>query len=100
MKKYFILTLIISILMGIILPLVLGVNDPTYIAISFASVWAIYSLILFGYVFLVEGRRNRNRPKIREEEDPFPPKLIQEWEALWEKTIKKNDQDKKKILWS
>ena len=98
MKKYFILTLIISILMGIILPLGLRVNDPTYIAISFASVWAIYSLILLGYVFLVEGRRNRNRPKIRE--DPFPPKLIQEWEALWEKTIKKSDQEEKKILWS
>jgi len=100
LNKYFWVTLVVSILAGIILPIALGVKDPVYIAISFSSVWAIYSLILFGYVFLVEGRRNRNRPKIREEEDPFPPKLFQEWEALWEKTIKKNDQDKKKILWS
>lgn len=99
-KYYFTLTLLTSILFGVILPLALGVKGPVYIAISFSSVWAIYSLILFGYVFLVEGRRNRDRPKIREEEDPFPPKLFQEWEALWEKTIKKNDQDKKKILWS
>ena len=103
MKKqryHFSLTLLVSILLGILLPLVLEVNDPTYIAISFASVWVTYSLILLGYVFLVEGRRNRNRSKQQEEEDPFPPKLIQEWEALWEITIKRNDQDKKKILWS
>jgi hypothetical protein len=45
-------------------------------AIFFSSVWAIYSMVFFGYVFLVEGRRNRDRPKIREEEDPFPPKLF------------------------
>jgi hypothetical protein len=76
------------------------VNDPTYIAISFASVWAIYSLILLGYVFLVEGRRNRNKSKTIKEEDPFPPELIQKWEALWEITVKKSDQEEKKILWS
>ena len=103
MKKqryHFSLTLLVSILLGILLPLVLEVNDPTYIAISFASYWATYSLILLGYVFLVEGGRNRYKSKSREEEDPFPPKLIQEWEALWEITIKRNDQEKKKILWS
>ena len=103
MKKqryHFRTTLLISILFGILLPLTLEVKDPIYIAISFSLVWAIYSLILLGYVFLVEGRRNRNRSKQQEEEDPFPPKLIQEWEALWEITIKRNDQEKKKILWS
>jgi hypothetical protein len=32
--------------------------------LNFSLLWAIYSLILLGYVFLVEGRRNRNRLKI------------------------------------
>jgi len=86
MKKYFLLTLVISVLLGIVLPLALGVKDPVYIAISFTLVWAIYSLILLGYVFLVEGRRNRNKSK---EEDPFPPELIQEWEALLEITVER-----------
>jgi hypothetical protein len=88
MKKYFLLTLVIPVLLGIVLPLALGVKDLTYMAIFFSSVWAIYSLILLGYVFLVEGRRNRNRLKTGKE-DPFPPKLIQEWEALWEITVKR-----------
>jgi hypothetical protein len=102
MKKhryYFRTTLLISILLGIALPLALGVKDPIYIAISFSSVWAIYSLILLGYAFLVEGKRNRNRSK-QQEEDPSLLHSIQEWEALAEITIKKNDQDQKKILWS
>jgi hypothetical protein len=89
MKKYLTLTLIISVVVGIVLPNILGVKDPLYIAISFSSVWAIYSLILLGYVFLVEGRRNRNKSNPKKEEDPFPPKLIQEWEALWEITAKR-----------
>lgn len=58
-------------------------------AISFSLVWAIYSIILLGYVFLVEGKHRRNKSKTRKEEDPFPPKLIQEWEALWKITIKR-----------
>ena len=99
MKKYLVLTLVIPVLLGIVLPLALGVKDLTYMAIFFSSVWAIYSLILLGYVFLVEGRRNRNRLKTGKE-DPFPPKLIQEWEALWEITVKKSDQEEKKILWN
>jgi len=99
LNKYFWVTLVVSILAGIILPIALGVKDPVYIAISFSSVWAIYSLILLGYVFLVEGRRNRNRLKTGKE-DPFPPELIQEWEALWEITVKKSDQEEKKILWN
>jgi hypothetical protein len=86
MKKYFLLTLVIPVLLGIVLPLALGVKDLTYMAIFFSSVWAIYSLILLGYVFLVEGRRNRNRSN---EEDPFPPELIREWEALWEITVER-----------
>ncbi len=60
MKKTFILTLIISVLLGIALPLVLGVKDPTYIAIFFSSVWVLYSIILLGCVFFVEGKPYRN----------------------------------------
>jgi len=89
-KTYSGLTLLISILLGILLPLGLGVKDPVYIAISFTLVWAIYSLILLGYVFLVEGRRNRNNSKTIKEEDPFPHHLIQEWEALWKITAGKH----------
>jgi hypothetical protein len=102
-KHYFRLTLVVSILAGTILPFSLLPNSIDWdwfflvTALSFSLVWAIYSLVLLGYVFWVEGRRNRNKPK---EEDPFPPKLIQEWEALWKITIKKQDKDSKKILWS
>jgi len=85
-KTYSGLTLLILILFGILLPLGLGVKDPVYIAISFTLVWAICSLILLGYVFLVVGRHKRNKSKRRKEEDPFPHHLIQEWEALWKIT--------------
>jgi hypothetical protein len=44
-KNYIRLTLFISILFGIILPLALGVKDPTYIAIFFTSVWVLYIII-------------------------------------------------------
>jgi hypothetical protein len=54
MKKYFILTLVISILAGIILPLVLGVKDLTLIAICFSLVWFIYAVILLILTFLVK----------------------------------------------
>ena len=87
MKKYLTLTLIISVVVGIVLPNILGVKDPLYIAISFSSVWAIYSIILLGYVFLVEGRQSRNKLKTRTEEDPPFLHSIQEWEALWKITI-------------
>jgi hypothetical protein len=86
-KYYFGFTFVISILFGILLPLALGVKDPTLISITFSLVWAVYSIILLGYVFLVEVRRNRNKLMTIEEEDPFPPSLIQEWEALWRITI-------------
>jgi hypothetical protein len=92
MKKYFLLTLVIPVLLGIVLPLALGVKDLTYMAIFFSSVWAIYSLILLGYVFLVEGRRNRNKSN---GVDPFPPELIREWEALWEITVERYKDPRK-----
>jgi len=52
------LTLILSLLFGFILPLALGVKDPTLIAISFCSVWFLYAVILLIYTFLVAGRRH------------------------------------------
>lgn len=56
-KTYLRLTLVLSVLFGIILPLALGVKDPTLIAISFCSVWFIYAGALITIVFLIEGRR-------------------------------------------
>jgi len=44
-RNYIRLTLLISILVGIILPIALGVNDPTYIAIFFTLVWVLYIVI-------------------------------------------------------
>ncbi len=54
MKKYLILTLVISILVGIILPPALGVKDPTLIAIIFNSVWFIYAVSLLISTFLIK----------------------------------------------
>ena len=58
-QRHFIrLTLVVSILIGIILPLALGVNDPTYIAIFFTLVWVIYALFFLIQTFHIAGRRN------------------------------------------
>ena len=54
MKQSLILTLVISILVGIILPLALGVKDLTLITICFSSVWVIYAVILLILTFLVK----------------------------------------------
>ena len=54
MKKAFILTLFISILLGIVLPLVLGVKDLMLIAAIFSVVWALYSIILLVTVLLIK----------------------------------------------
>jgi len=80
-KHYFRLTSIISISVGIILPLAItsrpiGWKWFFYImAMGVTLVWVGYSIILFGYVFLVEGRRNRRRLMMRKEEEPFPYKV-------------------------
>jgi hypothetical protein len=105
-RNSFRFTLILSALAGIILPLILtgrpiDWNEFFYImASSFSLVWAIYSIILLGYVFLVEGRRRGNKSKTAEEVGPFPPKLIQEWQALGEITINKDHWDQKNKLWN
>jgi len=44
-RNYIRLTLLISILVGIILPIALGVNDPTYIAIFFTLAWVLYIIV-------------------------------------------------------
>jgi len=54
MKKYLILTLVTSILCGIILPLTLGVKNLTLIATCFSWVWFIYVLLLFITTFLIK----------------------------------------------
>ena len=54
MKKYLILTAVISILIGIILPLALGVKDLTLIAICFSLVWFIYAVLLLITTFLIK----------------------------------------------
>lgn len=52
-RTHFRFTLLISILLGIVLPLTLGVKDPIYIGIFFTLVWVIYAIILLVTVFLV-----------------------------------------------
>lgn len=53
-KIYFTLTLIASILFGIVLPLALGIKDLTLITKTFSSVWFIYAIIMFIAVFLLK----------------------------------------------
>jgi hypothetical protein len=72
---------------GILLPLAMGMKDPASIAISFSLIWTVHSFILLEYVFPVEGRRNRNRSNSKKEENPFAPKLVQEWGTLWKITV-------------
>jgi hypothetical protein len=53
-KCFLSLTLIISILFGIILPLVLGVKNLMLIATTFSMVWVPYAIILLVTVFLIK----------------------------------------------
>ena len=52
-KFYFRPTLVISILLGIILPLVLGVKDPMLISTTFSIIWVLYAIILLVTVLLI-----------------------------------------------
>jgi hypothetical protein len=62
---------------------------------------AVYSILLFGYVFWVDGRRNRNKLKTRKEEDPFSVHSAKKWEDLWEITVKGNkDQEMSNTNWN
>ena len=51
-KTYFRFTLVISILVGILLPLALGVKDATLIVITFCAFWFIYAVLLLVTTFL------------------------------------------------
>jgi hypothetical protein len=53
-KFYLKITVLVSIFLGIILPLTMGVKDPTLIAITFTSVWFIYAVLMFVTVFLIK----------------------------------------------
>jgi hypothetical protein len=53
-KYYFRLTLLLSISFGVILPLSVGVKDPTLIAIFSSLIWFMYSLVIFVSVFLIK----------------------------------------------
>lgn len=53
-KIYLTLTLIASVLLGIVLPLTLGIKDPTLIAIAFSSIWFFYAMVTFITVFLIK----------------------------------------------
>ena len=57
-RNFIKLTFVVSILAGVLLPLALGVEDPTLIVITFCSVWFIYAIIFFVNTFLITGRRN------------------------------------------
>ena len=54
MKKYLILTLEISILLEIILPLAQEIKDLTLIAICFSSVWFIFAVLPLTTTFLIK----------------------------------------------
>jgi hypothetical protein len=68
-KTYLQLTVIMSVLFGIILPLALGIKDPTLIAITFSLVWFIYSVYLFVRTFfsreaLKKRKSNYKKPEL------------------------------------
>jgi uncharacterized membrane protein len=52
-KVYIGLILLLSVLVGIILPLAIGIKDPLLIVYIFTSVWFIYALVIFVTVFLI-----------------------------------------------
>jgi Na+/H+-dicarboxylate symporter len=97
LKEHFFITLIISILLGIFLPLVMGLDNPSVIAISFIFVFCISSILLFVMLSFVEGIRSRQEWKARKKSLPeSSAKLMQEWEAFYEAMTrgseKKNNQ--------
>jgi hypothetical protein len=54
-RTYLALALVISILVGIILPLALGVKDPTLLAIFFSFIWFVYAALILVNTFLGKG---------------------------------------------
>jgi uncharacterized protein YneF (UPF0154 family) len=66
-KEYFRLTLVISVLVGIILPLLISEKPFDWdrfffiMAMGFTLIWFIYAVILFIITFLIVGRRNMKK---------------------------------------
>jgi len=65
-EYYFRLTLVVSILAGIILPLIVGVKDPTLRAVFFSLVWFIYAVVLVIVCFLIIKSLKRSKEMIDE----------------------------------
>ena len=53
-KDYFRLTLVISVLFGIILPLAMGIRDLYSIALIFTLIWFVYVVLIFVVTFLIK----------------------------------------------
>ena len=94
LNKYFWVTLVVSILVGIIFLFAMTEKPIDWnkffliMALSFSLPWAIYSIILLGNIFLFV-KRNRKELKTLTKGDPSFLHSIQEWEALWEITVKR-----------
>ena len=50
-KTYLRLTLVLSVLFGIILPLAVGVKDILVVSLIFSSIWFVYVIVLWIRVF-------------------------------------------------
>ena len=96
-KLYIKFTLIVSILIGIIMPLLIGIKSTKIIAICFSFVWFIYAVIFFVSTFLINGQRAK---KQLSSEDSISLRDIQEIQSLYEITIGKENEIPKGKLWS
>ncbi len=50
-----------ALVLSLVLPLMLGIKDLTFIAIVFSVVWFAYTIVFFVITFLDTGRRNLKR---------------------------------------
>ena len=48
-KRYVVLTLVLSM----VLPLIFGIKDPTFIAIVSGSIWFVYTIVFIAITFLI-----------------------------------------------
>jgi ABC-type bacteriocin/lantibiotic exporter with double-glycine peptidase domain len=96
-KFYLKITALVSIFFGIIFPLTMGVKDPTLLAVFFSLIWFIYAVSLFITTFLIEGRRSKKKLYEKDKNGSFPLRDIQELQALYEITIKKDNENQNKL---
>jgi hypothetical protein len=66
--------------------------------LSFLSVWSgfVYAIALLTVTFLIEGRRSKKKLEVNDEGGSFALHDIQEVQALYEITIKKDVEGQKK----